>query len=332
MRGTPIGIARLSLACVPAAGLFLAQFLTLYASMGTSTFMQTYWGEFFVHPPVGTAIREAVGLGRLVWIFLLLGSASEPMLPAKTLTVLLLLWIGGIAALLRRGVLPVAVLLAPLVLTFVAALMERWPLAPRLLLFLAPTMLLPLGAGVGAANSLLPKRARRPVFALAAGALMLPVALGAGRVLLEPPEFTPLPAALEAIAAEPGAASVAYISPALVPPCRWYQFRSGRAEVGSALPECFIDGVTTVTGRDPAYPERGGVRHPAELLARRTEWAAAELTRLQPLVKGELWVVMWKGTSVREPISPALEQAGARLLESRTFDTVELYRYNLAGR
>jgi hypothetical protein len=161
---------------------------------------------------------------------------------------------------------------------------------------------------------------------------MLPVALGAGRVLLEPPEFSPLPATLEAIAAEPGAASVAYISPALVAPCRWYQFPSGRAEVGSALPECRIDGITTVSGGHSAYPERGVRREPAELLAWRTEWAAAELTRLLPLVEGDLWVIMWKGTLVREPIGPALQQAGSRLLESRTFDTVELYRYNLPSR
>src|SRR5262249_34416374 len=95
VRGTPVGITRLFLPWVPAGGRFLALWAALYASMRTSTFMQTYWGEFFPHPPVGTAIREAVGLGRLVWVFLLLGSPSEPMLPAKTLTVLLLLWIGG---------------------------------------------------------------------------------------------------------------------------------------------------------------------------------------------------------------------------------------------
>jgi hypothetical protein len=166
--------------------LFALGYFLIYRGTANSDYMQRIWSDAFLSLPPRTLARVANDATRTMWIETLFGENDAMLLPKTIVSVTLLSAIGAIALLRRRG-LPVALLVVlPFVATAGASFARLWPLTPRLLLALAPGLLLLLGAGLWALASLLPVKARGLALLLVGALILVPASVYDARTLKAP--------------------------------------------------------------------------------------------------------------------------------------------------
>jgi hypothetical protein len=186
IRTTRVGWLRLVGTGALWLGLFALGYFTIYQGTANSTYMQSIWSDAFLSLPVGNLLRMANDAARIMWIESFVGD-NDKMLPPKAIVSATLLSLGGAVVLWRRHGLPVTLLVAlPIVATAGASFARLWPLTPRLLVFLVPTLVLLLGTGLWALAGLLPVRQRGPVLALLGAIVLLPAIITDTRLAREP--------------------------------------------------------------------------------------------------------------------------------------------------
>jgi hypothetical protein len=205
------GVLRLAAWGLVWAASYAVVYLLVYRATSGSDYMQRYWVPAFLSPALP-------GLGRKVVVIpfehvrdWFMGEAT--LLRGLAAAALFLPLAAGAARLARRRGLWLPVLfLAPPVLAALASSVRLYPLAPRLLLFVAPGVALLIAEGVEGIASRLGRIRPAPRFALATFAILALPTLDAVRELRVPREreaVAPLVAQLLA-QAPPGAAIYVY--------------------------------------------------------------------------------------------------------------------------
>lgn len=142
----------LILAGLGPAIVFAMVYLFLYRREASSRFLLEYWASQF---PM---------LGRATWLATVWRAGGDTIKEfcfgaeppaAVILLVLGLVVAGSIALARRRGAWVTVILLGPVLVTLAASTLHRYPLAPRLLLFLAPALCLLLAGGMRAVAEVL---------------------------------------------------------------------------------------------------------------------------------------------------------------------------------
>jgi hypothetical protein len=122
--------------------LFATQYALQYRYNATDSFMQSYWSGFFIDLSFPEFFRTA-GLGvRELWLSTVFGKDIEPLLPPKSTSVVIVISLIGLVSLLRKNPVAVAMLTGPCIAATAAAMLHRWPLIDRLLLFAAPSVII----------------------------------------------------------------------------------------------------------------------------------------------------------------------------------------------
>lgn len=177
-------------ACSAAIGGSFVAFYLLFAgaqsSRAAGTWLEDYWRESF--PPTHA------GLGPFAWWLLKVHTGQMLAYPVggpnfgSSMTAALSI-IGAISLLVKRRGNRLALLLAPAVLTFIAALLHRYPYggSARVAMHLAPMVCLLMGAGIAAViDQLVPLR-RRELARGAVGVVLVGcILLGLARDVLHP--------------------------------------------------------------------------------------------------------------------------------------------------
>ena len=186
IRSTRVGWLRLVGTGALWLGLFALGYFTIYRGTANSDYMQRIWSDAFLSLPPGNLLRMANDAARTMWIESFVGD-NDAMLPPKAIVSATLLSLAGAVVLWRRHGLPVALLVVlPCLATAGASFARLWPLTPRLLVFLVPTLVLLLGTGLWALAGLLPIRARGPALALLGAIVLLPAIVTDTRLAREP--------------------------------------------------------------------------------------------------------------------------------------------------
>ena len=166
--------------------LFVVGYLTVYRSTANSDYMQLIWKNAFLSLPPRALIADVYGIVRTLWTETLFGENEAHMAP-KTITIVALLTIIGIVSLTRRhGVTAALLLLGPFVVVGIASFARLWPMTQRLLLFIVPTLVLLVAAGLSAAARLLPQRTRGVALAAVAGFYLIPAAIFDAHTIEQP--------------------------------------------------------------------------------------------------------------------------------------------------
>ena len=148
-------------------------------SLDTSQFMKGYWQGSFLPLPPHTLLEAVWPIERLGSLF---GqSGLRYAWPALQLPLAVL----GFWTLFRARRGSSLILLGPIVVTFLAAVVHRYPFSGRLVAFLLPAVVLGLAQGIERLSGLLRARFGTPLFALR-GILLAPAL---GPVLLAPPVY-----------------------------------------------------------------------------------------------------------------------------------------------
>ena len=327
----PAAVLRLGVACAPAAFLFVFQFFTLNHSAETTTFMQDYWADRFLEHRLPDALLHVGRVAESLSLSMLFGRDARDAIPSWAQAALLLVPAAGALSLARRRPFVIVALLAPLGFALCAAVVHLWPLSSRLLLFAAPAVLVSVSAGLAALVRLAPSRARSPAFA--AGATLL-VALGARSAvadLRDPPDFAPLPAILADVQRRHGPDATVYLSASQGPSCTYYAgYHPGRARIAAdtTVKACQLRDLRIVLGTWPRWTRR--VRGPNGNVDSEidSEWLTAERGKILQGATGELWMVL-SGAGVPEVFRPALEQAGAVLVDTRRWSRTTVYQFQI---
>jgi hypothetical protein len=190
---------------------FAAMYLLLYRATADSTYMQHYWVPYFLSPSLpelDAKIDHAVGSGLQDWY---LSDGGRWRVEAGFL--LILPTVAGAIGLARRhGKSVAAMLFVPILLAVLASTVRRYPVAPRLMLFLMPFMTMMLCEGIGVISEQLRSRLRVPWFAVASAALLVLPGLDAVRRWAAPLDRESLRPLVRRIEGEhqPGAAIYVY--------------------------------------------------------------------------------------------------------------------------
>jgi hypothetical protein len=156
--------------------LFVVGYLTVYRSTATSAYMQRIWADSFLSSSPRDFIYVLHNASRSFFNESLFAS-DEAFVPRKGNTVVALLAVGGAVWLFRRRGLSTALLVvAPVFVVFLASFARRWPLVPRLMVFLVPTLALLVTAGAVGLAGLLPGRVRALALAAVGAFLVIPAA------------------------------------------------------------------------------------------------------------------------------------------------------------
>ena len=165
--------------------LFGAVYFTLLAPAASSEFLRQFFAPTFLSPEAPDFV---VRVGDAVW------RTMHPLiyLPRVPLVVRLMAVLaaaaGAVSLARRRGPALLPLLLVPFAAAFAAAVLQRYPVAQRTMLFGAPLLIVMMVAGVLAAGRLarLPRGLGAAALALGAAALVLPPAAAAARDALDP--------------------------------------------------------------------------------------------------------------------------------------------------
>ena len=156
--------------------LLIVGYLTVYRAAATSAYMQRVWSHAFLSASPRDLIHQLQYASRSFFNESLFAT-DEAFVPRKGNTLVALLSIAGVVWLVRRRGLSVALLVAgPCLVMFAASFARRWPLVPRLMAFLVPTLALLVAAGASAFARMLPARVRGFVLAAVAAFLVIPAA------------------------------------------------------------------------------------------------------------------------------------------------------------
>jgi hypothetical protein len=176
IRSSRAGWLRLVVTGAAWVAMFAAGYLTIYRSTATSDYMQRIWSDSFLSLPPRYLLYGLHQASRSFFNESLLAQ-DEVFVPRKANTLIAIFSAIGTIWLLRKRGLPVTLLLvAPCVAVFVASFAHRWPLVPRLMVFLVPTLTLLVAAGAVAAVQLIPPRTRGIVLAALGIVMIIPAA------------------------------------------------------------------------------------------------------------------------------------------------------------
>jgi hypothetical protein len=176
IRSSRAGWLRLVVTGAAWVAMFAAGYLTIYRSTATSDYMQRIWSDSFLSLPPRYLLYGLHQASRSFFNESLLAQ-DEVFVPRKANTLIAIFSaIGTIWLLRKRGLSVVLLLVAPCVAVFVASFAHRWPLVPRLMVFLVPTLTLLVAAGAVAAVQLIPPRTRGIVLAALGIVMIIPAA------------------------------------------------------------------------------------------------------------------------------------------------------------
>ncbi len=341
----PRAILRLAAAAAPAALLFGVQYFTTYSSEFTRVAMESYWSRQFLSAQVPDALVQAGQLARTFVVDALFGDRVAESLPRKSMTIVVLLSAIGAVVLTRRSPRVAAIVLAPAVLAATAALMQRWPLTARLLLFLVPALAMTLASGLAALMEPLPSRARGVALAALSTLVLAGAAMGMRSEWNENALVIALPTALRSIRqnTEPNAA--VYLSSDLVPACTYYlgwhpdrvelgggeSRGGGAAQVGPgggvATTNCAVRDATTITGTWPRFVRRPRDAAPNMPASIDPEWLDVEGGRILAATGNELWLLLGHSRQLHEALPAWVEGHGFRPTSSQQRRTLLVLEY-----
>ena len=326
IRREPRAWLRVIAAALPAVVVVAIHMVSTYDSPRVLAFMQSFWANQFLPTALPDLYLRAVSLVRGFLETALFGLILND-LPGKTVTAVVLLSGLGIVGLFRRSVSRVITLWGPVVFAAGAAVLERWPLTPRLLLFALPAVLLSLAAGLELLTRWLPARARGPALATVGLLLAGTVGWAAVRSLrYTDPRFLPVGEALRALAVDPDSGTTIYVSGDLVAACRYYTSlhpdRLGPAADTTAASECKVPGARTLLGPWPRYAKPT----PEGRDRIDTEWLDQEARKILDASNGRVWLVL--GASELYPeFGGRLARSGARLTAERSALGLRMQEY-----
>jgi hypothetical protein len=119
--------------------------------------MWVFWGFAFPPSHLGLAGDASWALRRFLYLFVNPLSFNTPLGPRASAVIPLLLFLAGVAFVLRRDAILGAMLVLPGLLTLVAADLRLYPFHGRLLLFLVPALLLLIAEGAGGVKARIPR-------------------------------------------------------------------------------------------------------------------------------------------------------------------------------
>jgi hypothetical protein len=340
----PRAMLRLGAAVAPAALLFGVQYFTTYSSDFTRVAMESYWSRQFLNAQLPDALMQAGQLARTFVVDLLFGDRVAESMPRKSMTIVVLLSAIGAVVLMRRSPRVAAIVFAPAVLAATAALMHRWPLTARLLLFLVPALAMALASGLAVLTRLLPSRARGVAFAALSSLVLVGAAAGVRSEWNDNNLVIALPEALRSIRQNSGPNAAVYLSSDLVPACTYYLgWHPDRVELGGgekqgggaaqlgpgggvATTNCAVRDATTITGTWPLFVRRPRDAAPNTPVSIQAEWLEGEGGRILAATGNELWLVLGHSRQLHEALPAWLEGHGFRrtsVQERRTLLVLE---------
>lgn len=329
--GTRIGWARVAGVAVVWVALFALGYFTLYRGVANSGYMQSSWEETFLAFPLGTLARRANTTSRMMWINTLFGETEAMLLP-KTLACVALLSAGGAVVLWRRrGLQATLLVVLPIVVAAGASFARLWPLTPRVLLFLAPALLLLLGAGIWGLARLLPARMQALALVLLGGLLLVPASVNGARALRVPKRNDDAAPLIREFLASPKSGTLMYLLGHASPSWQFYTvpwtaregegyafaMSRGKAEVRSR--GC----ITQQPGLRVVFGPMGPDMHTDSALAAESAWLAAQPER-------EIWVLALSYEHADGHLMERLLAArGAVRVEERSRNGAELRHFRL---
>ncbi|HZI29294.1 MAG TPA: glycosyltransferase family 39 protein [Gemmatimonadaceae bacterium] len=341
----PRTLIRLVVATAPAALLFAVQYFTTYSSDFTRVAMESYWKGQFLDAQLPHALAQAAQLARTFVVDVVFGDRVAESMPRKSMTIVVLLSAIGAVVLTRRSPQVAAIVLAPAVLAVTAALMHRWPLTSRLLLFLVPALAMALASGLAALTQLLPSRARGVAFAALSSLVLVGAAVGVRWEWNENNLVIALPDALRSVRQNSDANATVYFSSDLVPACTYYlgwhpdrvemgggERKGGRAAdlgpgAGVVTTNCAVHGATTITGTWPLFVRRSPGAPRETPVPIQSEWLEAEGGRILAGTGNELWLLLGHSRQLHESLPAWLEAHGLRQTSRQQRRTLLVLQY-----
>ena len=313
----------------PAALIFVAQFFTIYHSSRTTEFMQVFWTESFLDLRLPVAVTQILRTARDFWAEVLFGQEMIESLPRKTMTILLASSVVGLAALGTRGSVTLVLLVAPALLAGAASFAKLWPITPRLLLFVVPTILLALPQGFATLARALPRVTHLPAQALLSAAVLMVAIMHLPGTLNADSRFVDVPGALREIGQRASRDAAIYVGADLEAVCRyylaWHPDRN-RLRSDSSARECRLRDTHTVIG---FYPEFVGIQ-PGQAFtgprAIRQDWLQSEVQRITGAPAAEIWVLI-SNNAVIAVLPAQLEASGLRRSRQHRTSTYLLLTY-----
>jgi hypothetical protein len=326
----PSALLRLAAAAAPAAVLFCVQYFTTYSSEFTSVAMESYWTRQFLDAAFPDVLVQASQLARTFVVDVLFGDRVAESMPRKSVSIIVLVTAIGAVVLTRRSPRVALIVLAPAVLAVTAALMHRWPLTARLLLFLVPALVITLATGLAAITRLLPSRARGAAFAVVSCLMLVGAAAGVRWEWNENSLVIALPDALRSVKQNSATNATIYLSSDLVPACTYYlgwhpdrmemggtaEARGGAAQVGPgggiATTHCTVRDATTLTGTWPPFVRRPRGAPPTTPMQIEPDWLEGEGGRVLAATSNELWLLLGHSRQLHEALPAWLAGHGLR--------------------
>lgn len=159
--------------CGALAAAWLASFALLYflsyRAVGESTYMQAFWGGTFLDPTAPGFVNRVQHAFRSVLVAPFAG--PEPGYSTKPFV--LLAAAGAVLVLWRRGWSTAVLIGGPFLTLFIASAFHKYPIAPRLTVFLSPLVLMLCATVPAAVLGWLGRWQRHGHLALVAGAVLL---------------------------------------------------------------------------------------------------------------------------------------------------------------
>jgi hypothetical protein len=290
--------------------------------------MKSYWRGQFLDARLPDVLVQAAQLARTFVVDVVFGDRVAESMPRKSMTIVVLLTAIGAVVLTRRSPRVGAIVLAPAVLAATAALMHRWPLTSRLLLFLVPALAMALASGLAVLTQLLPSRARGVAFAALSSLVLVGAAAGVRAEWNENNLVIALPDALRSVRQNSDADATVYFSSDLVPACTYYLgWHPDRVEMGGGdvkgggaadlrpgagvvTTNCAVRGATTIIGTWPLFVRRSRGAPTNTPVPIRPEWLEREGGRILAGTGKELWLLLGHSRQLHEALPAWLEAHG----------------------
>jgi hypothetical protein len=327
VRGRPRVLLKVIVAGAPAALIFGFHLLTIYDSSPTRSFMQLYWNEAFLEPGVAGLMRAAKGI-RELWSVSLFGEAVVASFPPKTMAIIIATSAMGAIAIARRSVPSAVFLLVPAVFAGIASLAKYWPLTPRLLLFLVPTVLLTLPAGLAMVARLAPRIARTPVMALLSVAVIAAAVNGVPASMRWSNAFIDVPLVLQEVEAHAPRNATVYLSADMIAACVYYLAWHPDHPEWAGDPfsqDCNLAGIRTVVGTWPAFVGLApGAATSAPTI--QPEWLEREARGILQLPSPEVWMLLGY-SGLQSALSAWFAESGLALSDDRVMGRIRVLKY-----
>ena len=317
-------------------GVFAVLYNTAYSETASSTFMQRYWAGAFLERSFPELLGDLSQAGKaLLAEALFSGTLARP---PKIMYVVLVFALVGAGTLVWRRPISAILLLSPALLAAAAALFDRWPLVPRLLLFAVPSALLVLAAGLSAVAAQVSVRLGN-WGSLVAWSLvfvtLLPGLVGAYSSVVDPRPGWDTPAAMDVVSRRSLPGEPVYVGANAFVACEFYTLKAANSRDARA---CRIGSTTVFVGKFRPVRRQAG----EALEGWENRWASGEAARLRQK-SGRFWFLFVGARRIHEdrtsgvrsdaipPFLDLLEKAGAIRLQEWMLDGAEVYLYELAG-